>query len=476
MYVRKFEADTLEDALKSIKHELGPDAIILKTITNKGLKGAFKKKKIEITAAISEKNYTKKIDVEKGLTEEQKEKFYSSDASYISEQINRVASHKDTVRQENGYGKMALNKQVSNIKNIGEQIKSGLDDFLSSGVGKIAESSEEVDTSEFDFEEINIDDDYFKPTAQEISVNEPVREMQTTASVQSVVSNEVLEEQTKKIEELERKLFDLTKNMERIDKKEPLGIYNLRTTLRSMDIAETYLQDLIKRALFEFSKEDLENFDTVFEFALRDMMEKIQIAMPLFSSVDVENKPVVTVLVSDSSAGQSTMCKKISSLKPDTKLVRLERKEKISDFAEKIFKIEAVNTESVPEVISEIRKAVENNKSVIVDFNSVDIDQNDTKKFVESIRRTFDHVEVLICLSAIHTELYNMKVLNKYKSIANGIVLSNLDLCLNFGALFNLSEEFPGLPYKFYGTGEVIPDDIESATVERILAGIFQFE
>ena len=54
MYVKKFEADTLDDALQSVKRELGPDAIILKTITNKGLKGAFKKSRVEITAAISE--------------------------------------------------------------------------------------------------------------------------------------------------------------------------------------------------------------------------------------------------------------------------------------------------------------------------------------------------------------------------------------------------------------------------------------
>ena len=41
MYVRKFEADSLDEALKTIKRDLGPDAIILKTVTNKGLKGAF---------------------------------------------------------------------------------------------------------------------------------------------------------------------------------------------------------------------------------------------------------------------------------------------------------------------------------------------------------------------------------------------------------------------------------------------------
>jgi len=48
MYVRKFEADTIEEALKDIKRELGPDAVILKTITNKGLKAHSKKRKSKL--------------------------------------------------------------------------------------------------------------------------------------------------------------------------------------------------------------------------------------------------------------------------------------------------------------------------------------------------------------------------------------------------------------------------------------------
>ena len=46
MYVKKFEGESLDEALQSVKRELGPDAIILKTVTNKGLKGAFKKSRI----------------------------------------------------------------------------------------------------------------------------------------------------------------------------------------------------------------------------------------------------------------------------------------------------------------------------------------------------------------------------------------------------------------------------------------------
>ena len=76
MFVKKFEADTIDEALKAVKAELGPDAIILKTITNKGLKGAFKKKRIEITAAVSEKNIEKKAKVDKVLNNDQKKDFY----------------------------------------------------------------------------------------------------------------------------------------------------------------------------------------------------------------------------------------------------------------------------------------------------------------------------------------------------------------------------------------------------------------
>ena len=93
MYVRKFEADSLDEALKSIKKELGPDAIILKTVTNKGFKGAFKKNRVEITAAISEKSYTKKARVDNVLDDETRDRFYQNDSSYISQMIEGHDQH-----------------------------------------------------------------------------------------------------------------------------------------------------------------------------------------------------------------------------------------------------------------------------------------------------------------------------------------------------------------------------------------------
>ena len=126
MYVRKFEADTLDEALKSIKRELGPDAIILKTVTNKGIKGAFKKNRIEITAAISEKNYTKKARVDHSMDDNTREKFYENNSGYVSSMIDNYSDNREATQStSSGYGSAGLNKSV---KSISDKVKNSLDE------------------------------------------------------------------------------------------------------------------------------------------------------------------------------------------------------------------------------------------------------------------------------------------------------------------------------------------------------------
>jgi len=486
MYVRKFEADTIEEALRDIKRELGPDAVILKTLTNKGLKGAFKKKKIEITAAISEKNYVKKASVDTILNDNQKDEFYNGSAGYIENMIDQHEQNRERTSTNNragGYGSAGLNRPVSTVKNAASNLRAGLDDFLSLGEG----SREDRHHSRNEF---NFDDEMEQsrpiPQAAPVRQQAPVQQ-QRQAPVQQaapvaqapqgrMIGEEMFEKQKNKVEELEKKLFELTRNFERIHKKEPIGIYQLRTTLRSLDINESYIQHLIKKGLFELTESDVENADVVFEFALREMMTTVSTAMPLFSSVS-NKQPVITVFVSEASCGQTAMVQKIATTKKDAVIIRnvATINEPKASFAEKIFGMNVIKAASIAEIVSECRKATEDGKSVFIDYKCNDAESNDTKKFIDGLRRAFSKVEVLITLSAIHTELYNRKVLGTYRSLSDGVVVSHLDACLNFGALFNITQDIKDLPYKFFGTGEVVPDDLEAATAERILAGIFKF-
>ena len=85
MYVRKFQGESIEETIKLIKKELGPEAIILKTETFKGIKSALKKSKVEITAAITEKNLKKKMNVERVLSDDQKERAFTGSSESLTE-------------------------------------------------------------------------------------------------------------------------------------------------------------------------------------------------------------------------------------------------------------------------------------------------------------------------------------------------------------------------------------------------------
>ncbi|MGI4991659.1 hypothetical protein ACRXCV_03480 [Halobacteriovorax sp. GFR7] len=486
--MRKFEADSLDEALANIKAELGPDAIILKTQTNKGIKGAFKKKKIEITAAISEKNYTKKAKVDNVLNSEQKDSFYKNNSSYIANMINSHDQNTNGQSQANslnGYGSLGLNRKVSAVEENSSQANSGLDDFLNSidreEVKKATANAESEHFNDFlngDFsleEEIQEEVIVERPQVQQARPVQPQSYHETRANNEEV--NELMETQRNKIDELEKKIFELTQSVQGMTKPQALGVKEMVTIFRSLDIEERYIQKVVRKANFELSDEEKENPDTVFEFALKEMMGEVRTAMPLFSSVDNEESKTVTVIISDASCGQSSMLTKLSALKQDSVIIRNKANTGFKDntsFSEKFFNVESNICESISEIVAQTRKSIETKKNVFIDYKATNQEINEIKKFVDGLRRSFENVEILICLSGINTELYNRKVLNRYANIANGLVVTHLDQCLNYGSLFNLAIDFSSLPYKFFGTGEIVPDDLEAATAERILAGIFK--
>lgn len=515
MFVKKFEADTLEEALKAVKFELGPDAIILKTITNNGLKGAFKKKRIEITAAISERSYEKKAKVDKVLNNDQKEAFYQKPASSIKETITKYNGQEPQAGAPNGYGSMGLNKVVNTLakgtagladmtNKTSSMIKNSLDDFLTDGEESAFDDS--ADDEPVVYKKPQSRGKYSEPPSQpaprvarpapqeredHVEISRPANRPQEPApAAQAAPANMVPREaynelrqemrtQQHKIELLEQKIMELSQNYQFNQKHlhEAKGVFQLRTTLKTLDVDESHILDLIKKASYELSKEDLENPDVIFEFALKEMAGSINTSIPLFARID-NGDPVITVLVSEAASGQSTMGMKIAVLKKDVVVVQYSQDAQnnaSTDFAAQVFGIKVEKVQNFSEVVGLCRKASEAGKSVLVDVRLNSKYSDETKKFVETLKRGFQHVEVLCTLSAIHSELYNRKIIARYKDIVDGVIISHVDLCMNFGALFNVHKAHNKLPLKFFGTGAVVPDDIEGATAERLMAGLFQF-
>lgn len=471
MHVRKFYGDSLEETLQSIKRELGPDAIILKTVNNKGLKGAFKKNRIEITAAISEKSYIKKANVDQSLPDDMRDQFYSSDAGHISKMINNNSRNMDREPTSvgGGYGNLGLNRSVKMAKSESSSLSSSghsLDDFLGE------ESSVSPTTTRT---QVN-------PRVQEQPLNReeiftaPQKEVKTERitdrEVQDAVSK-IQENYEVKIDELEAQIFELSQQVSKLNKVESVGIRQMRALLQSMSIDNLFIQQAILKLTAELSDSDLENSDIVFEAVLKDMAERIKTELPLFSQVDVDEYGVITLLLSETSCGQTSTMLKLGSLLENSLLISYS-KDKKGHIAENLYSMNVINVNSVSEIVSHCRKAMEKKQSVIIDYQSFGVEVNEIKKLIDGLRRSFEKVEVLITLSSLHSELYNTKVVNTFRQFADGVIITFLDMCMNFGSIFNICSKSENLPLKFYSTGDVVPDDLEGATKERILAGIFK--
>ena len=92
MQVRKFEAGSMQEALKLVKVELGPDAIILSAKDNSSGYGLLHQSSVEITAAIPERHLQKKKFFESRLREADKIRFKEAPAKLQKKLIENSVS------------------------------------------------------------------------------------------------------------------------------------------------------------------------------------------------------------------------------------------------------------------------------------------------------------------------------------------------------------------------------------------------
>jgi flagellar biosynthesis protein FlhF len=470
MYVKTFEGETLDEALKSVKHELGPDAIILKTVTNKGLKGAFKKGRIEITAAISEQNYARKAKVDKVFTEDQKENFYNSPASAISESIDTYNRPAGTSTSPQNYGNLGLNKVVKTVKDASDKIKHSLDDFL--GAPPTDDARPQMMDSIMQ-EEVAIPQ---APVQREERVPAP----QVTSTIDHSEIDKLkklLQTQAHQIKVLEDRLSEVSSNQyQNKPEDQETGLSQLRIHLKTLDLSDKLVSDLCKKIIFELSKPELENADIVFEMALRILNDMIRVDMPLFSRTDTAEGPVITTLVSEVSCGQSSSVLKLAGLRENTKVIcyRKNGNGKEHEFTKSMLNLDVTVLNSLPEVITAARKSMQKAEHIILDLKFSNNEDEENKKFLNTLTKTFKNVQVIGTLSALQTEIYNRKILSKYKDFVSGTIITYMDQCLSYGPLINAQYAFKNMPFIFYSTGPVVPEDIESATSERIIASMFE--
>jgi flagellar biosynthesis GTPase FlhF len=457
MHVRNFEGENLSQVLKTIKEELGPEAIILKTNTNKT---GFKKSTVKITAAISEEDYRRKLQVDSVLNDEQKSQFYKAPSKEISSTIKGHGA--------NAYQKMGLNKSVqkSQPSNMEDDFSSFLENDFQEKKPQAQRQREEAPSNNVTQEIIsrNIPNESYISSEHYEHLEKKYENLQVQFSEQTSVIDNLIE----KYHEVQSTLTNLLEQNQNISK-----VSELRQILRSFDLSEGIISSVLRKAQFELSEDELNNEDILYDLTLREIGEYITVRPASFSLSENLNEANITVLVSEGASGQSSMAQKLVKMCPNSTLIEFSNNRNNSkSFVSSFLEIDYFHCDSLQLLSSKVRELVDSGRNIFIDLKAVEQKSDETKKILLSLKKAFANVEIFLSLSAIHSELYNKKVAQKFKEVVDGFVVSHIDLCLNLSVLINLQFGCKK-PYVFFGTGSVVPDDIEEASKERLIQEIF---
>jgi flagellar biosynthesis protein FlhF len=128
MIIKKYVADTMNEALSLIKLEMGNDAIIVskRMVKQKGLLGFFSPKKIEVTAAIDDKKENPKIERTAEPKKEDEKSEIGQELTEVKEMLQKlVVTNKEKKEKRLGIKKLLIERDVSEnvVNNIIRETK-----------------------------------------------------------------------------------------------------------------------------------------------------------------------------------------------------------------------------------------------------------------------------------------------------------------------------------------------------------------
>ena len=130
MIIKKYVADTMNEALNLIKFEMGQEAIIVskRMVKQKGLLGFFFSKRVEVTAAIDEnrKNENTKNEGQVEIKKDNEKDEIGQELNEVKEMLRKlVVNNKEKKEKRLGIKKLLIEKDVSEevLSNIISTIK-----------------------------------------------------------------------------------------------------------------------------------------------------------------------------------------------------------------------------------------------------------------------------------------------------------------------------------------------------------------
>jgi flagellar biosynthesis protein FlhF len=435
MLVKTFQAASMADALRLVKAELGPDAMILSTKKEKtgGVFGFFSKSVYRVTAAVDPVRssaapvavpppvYRERPERERTAKEEMENSMLAPLARELKdlrEKVEALSRREEEMRREEKASdeeKVPANQETGfSLKNIPRADLEEIKKLLLNTLAKSQEGG--VRTVQW-------------PNAEDVT------------AIQGQTGEELLPEDSPLAKELVKSGVSTELIRKILDTLTTLPVEGGNQTLKSR-LGET-LGRLIK-------------------FAGTLKLRK--------------NSPRIVALVGPTGVGKTTTTAKLAAM------YALNRGNKVALITMDIFRVGAVEQlktysriMGIPlEVAStpkELEKAVEKHSACDLIFIDTAGRSHKDKEKLDEMKNFLDNkipIEVYLCLSATTKDRELEEILSRFRIFPiSKVVFTKIDECESFGNMVNLLMK-DNLQIAYFTTGQRVPEDIEVATSAKL--------
>ncbi len=499
MQVKKFEAPTIQEALETIKRELGPEAIILQTKKYKRGFGLMSKASVEVTAAVSERSMQKKEYVEKRVATKDRDAMRGMPADRQAEYFDKHGEKHLQRLQQN-----AARDQVELLSGRGRQAATAAQAHAGAPRAGAAQAPQKRITSTryVDIDPLPLAPEAPQQQAAPISTRAPSPPI-SHAMVAGMGLGAPVEEEMRHlkrmIQELKTAQDQLVESRGSAESAQATGLTETLSTVALRDAFEQlvlngverrYALPLLKKASFELGEDRINSPDAILDALASEIMQSADVASVL-SGVQPRgqglepgerSQPSILSIVGPTGVGKTTTVAKIASE------AILKRGLKVGLINLDSYKVGAFDQLGTYAKILNVpfRSCTthEELQAALQDFQTLDLVLLDTagrsQRDPGSLRETqamLDKVPaartlLMLSVTTRDTELYDMA--NRFGMFRpQGLIVGKLDEATTFGAIYNLSQRVR-MPLLYFTTGQRVPEDIEEATGERMAALILE--
>ena len=428
MTINKFQGKTEDEAIRKAKEQMGENLVIMniKEIKPKGVLRMFKEATYEVTAAVDEKEYTKKVDFHSGLA--------------IHDNINFSADEEIKLPiQQPAQPRQEVNRQADVLKKESQIFQRNEDDYGASygGANGLEERIENLQ---------NFLEKQLKP-------DEAEKKQSQQSNKASLEKKEETKEQSEGFKFL-KMIYGIMLENEVNEKYANMILEDVEKVVRAGSSVDYILSNIYQKMILKFGQP---------------------------GQIELGGKtPKIVFFIGPTGVGKTTTIAKVASkfrvddgkkvafLTADTyRIAAAEQLKTYANILDTPFSI----IYSPEDINSELEK-VSDCDLVLIDtagFSHKNLEQrDDIKKLIDQVDKKYEK-EVYLVVSATTKYKDLLNIVDVYHSIADyKLIFTKLDETSSYGNLLNI-RLYSGADLSYTTNGQNVPDDIELFNTQRIV-------